>query len=128
MLIFVVNLCETQHFKINNKSPKANSRKFFLENQPLVLRPFQEVLGNPCRLLLTWFSPWTCPASEMDVHTEMTRVRTFSCSGEFRGGGRRGGGGADAPLQGFHPLPTQRVPPLMLFHKSIFGRTTLRFF
>ena len=32
------------------------------------------------------------------------------------------------PLQGFDPLPTQRGPPLVLFKKSILGRTTLQFF
>ena len=31
-----------------------------------------------------------------------------------------GEGGADAPSQGFDPLPTQRVPPLVLFKKLIF--------
>ena len=40
--------------------------------------------------------------------------------GGFRGGG---GGGGDAPPQGFDPLPTQRVPPLVLFKKSIFCAT-----
>ena len=46
-----------------------------------------------------------------------------------RGGFRGGGGGGDAPPpQGFDPLPTQRVPPLILFQKSIFGRPTLKFF
>ena len=39
-----------------------------------------------------------------------------------------GAGGADAPPQGFDPLPTQRVPPLILFQKSIFARPTLKFF
>ena len=33
----------------------------------------------------------------------------------------RGGAGADASLQGFDPLPTQRVPPLYYFEKFIFG-------
>ena len=43
-------------------------------------------------------------------------------SGADLGGGR----GADAPPpQGFDTLPTQRVPPLILFQKSIFGRPTL---
>ena len=32
------------------------------------------------------------------------------------------------PPQGFDPLPTQRVPPLILFQKFIFGRPTLKFF
>ena len=49
-----------------------------------------------------------------------------------RGGFRGGGGGREAdappPPQGFDPLPTQRVPPLILFLKSIFGRPTLKFF
>ena len=46
-----------------------------------------------------------------------------------RGGFRGGRGGADAPSpQGFDPLPTQRVPPLILFQKSIFGGSTLKFF
>ena len=49
-----------------------------------------------------------------------------------RGGFRGGGGGAGGrPLpspQGFDPLPTQRVPPLILFKKSIFGPPTLKFF
>ena len=49
------------------------------------------------------------------------------CRGGFRGGAG-GGGGADAPPQGFDPLPTQRVPPLMLFQKSLFGQPTLKFF
>ena len=43
-------------------------------------------------------------------------------------GGFRGGGGRSPPPQGFDPLPTQRVPPLILFKKSIFGRPTLKFF
>ena len=30
--------------------------------------------------------------------------------------------------KGFDHLPTQRVPPLVLFKKSIFGRPTLKFF
>ena len=30
--------------------------------------------------------------------------------------------------QGFDHLPTQRVPPLVLFKKSIFGRPTLKCF
>ena len=43
----------------------------------------------------------------------------------IRGGFR---GGALTPLQGFDPLPTQRVPPLVLFKKSIFGLQTLKLF
>ena len=47
-----------------------------------------------------------------------------------RGGG--GGGGWTPPppfsSQGFDTLPTQRVPPLVLFKKSTFGRLTLKFF
>ena len=43
-------------------------------------------------------------------------------------GGGGGGGGGRPPPQGFEPLPTQRVPPLALFKKSIFGRPTLKFF
>ena len=35
---------------------------------------------------------------------------------------------APSPPQGFDPLPTQRVPPLILFQKSSFGRPTLNFF
>ena len=38
------------------------------------------------------------------------------------------GGGRAPPPQGFDPLPTQRVPPLVLFKKSNFGRPTLKFF
>ena len=39
------------------------------------------------------------------------------------GGGGGGGEGVDTlfSLQEFDPLPTQRVPPLVLFKKSIFG-------
>ena len=47
---------------------------------------------------------------------------------DLGGGGGGGGGGADASPQGFDPLPTQRVPPLILFQKSIFGGPTLKFF
>ena len=45
-------------------------------------------------------------------------------------GGAGGGGGVGRlPFpQGFEPLPTQRVPPLVLFKKTIFGRLTLKFF
>ena len=32
-----------------------------------------------------------------------------------------------ASSQGFDPLPTQKVPPLVLFKKSIFGRPTLKY-
>ena len=49
---------------------------------------------------------------------------SFGISGGFRGGG----GGRPPPPQGFDPLPTQRVPPLVLFKKSIFGRPTFKFF
>ena len=42
------------------------------------------------------------------------------------GGGAKGG--LRPPPQGFDPLPTQRVPPLVPFQKSIFGRPTLKFF
>ena len=45
-----------------------------------------------------------------------------------RGGFRGGGGRTPPPPQGFDLLPTQRVPPLTLFQKSIFGRLTLKFF
>ena len=42
---------------------------------------------------------------------------------DLEGGGvGGGGGGAEAFLQRFDPLPTQRVPSLVLFKKSIFGR------
>ena len=38
-------------------------------------------------------------------------------------------GGRTLPLpQGFDPPPTQRVNPLILFQKSIFGRPTLKLF
>ena len=45
------------------------------------------------------------------------------------GGGGRGGGRTPpfSPPQGFDPVPTQRVPPLVLFKISIFGRPTLKF-
>ena len=59
----------------------------------------------------------------------MRQRNSIKYSGADLGGGGGGGGGADAPLpQGFDPLPTQRVPPLILFQKSIFGRPTLKFF
>ena len=45
----------------------------------------------------------------------------------FRGGGV-GWRWAIAFPQGFDPLPTQIVPHLILFNKSIFGRATLKFF
>ena len=38
-----------------------------------------------------------------------------------------GGGGGRPFLQGFDPMPTQRVPPLVLFKKSIFGDGPLNF-
>ena len=39
------------------------------------------------------------------------------------------GAGADASFpQGFDPLPTQRVPPLVFSKESVFGRPTLKFF
>ena len=51
-------------------------------------------------------------------------------SGADLGGGRGGGRPPPPPPlpQGFEPLPTQRVPPLVLFKKSIFGRPTLKIF
>ena len=43
--------------------------------------------------------------------------------------GRGGGWGCGRPFsQGFDPLPTQSVPPLILFQKSSFGRPTLKLF
>ena len=44
----------------------------------------------------------------------------------LRPGADLGGAGCGGRLlpQGFDPLPTQRVPPLILFQKSIFGRPT----
>ena len=42
--------------------------------------------------------------------------------------GWAGGGFRMPPAQRFDPLPTQRVPPLVLFKKSIFGRLTLKVF
>ena len=44
------------------------------------------------------------------------------------GGGGGGGGGRPPFSQGFDTLPTQRVPPLVLFKKSTFGRPNLKFF
>ena len=49
---------------------------------------------------------------------------SFSAEQKTRGGFKEGRGG----FQGFYPLPTQRVPPLELFQKSIFGRPTLKIF
>ena len=48
--------------------------------------------------------------------------------GRIWGGGADlgGGGGRKPPSQGFDPLPTLRVPPLVLFKKSIFGQPTLK--
>ena len=48
---------------------------------------------------------------------------------DFRSGADLGGGRglADASSQGFDPMPTQRVPPLLLFKKSIFGDGPLNF-
>ena len=61
--------------------------------------------------------------------------KNWTDSGEDLGGGGGGGGGGgvggvDAPPlpQGFEPLPTQMVPPVVLFKKSVFGRPTLKFF
>ena len=55
---------------------------------------------------------------------EVGEIPPYASSGADLGGA----GGADAPPQGFDPLPTQRVPPLILFQKSIFCRPTLKFF
>ena len=53
--------------------------------------------------------------------------QTVWTGADLEGGG--GGGKRTPPLpHGFDPLPTQRVPPLILFQKSIFGRPTLKFF
>ena len=52
-------------------------------------------------------------------------VSEYFDSGADLGGG---GVGRPPPPQGFDILPTQRVPPLILFQKSIFGRPTLKFF
>ena len=51
----------------------------------------------------------------------------FGRRGGFRGEGR-GGWGRTPSLQGFEPLPTQRVPPLVLFKKSIFAYRSQKFF
>ena len=50
--------------------------------------------------------------------------------GGFWGGGAGGGGGGGrTPFsQGFDPLPTQRVPPLILFQKSLFWPTDPKIF
>ena len=62
-------------------------------------------------------------------HEETNREATKDENkAELTRGGFRGGGGRTPPSpQGFDPLPTRRVPPLILFQKSIFGRPTLKF-
>ena len=70
------------------------------------------------------FNPGTWFRGEKPYHQQQSM--NFEDSNHIRGGFR--GGGADAPPQGFDPLPTQRVPPLILFQKSLFGRPTLKFF
>ena len=68
-----------------------------------------------------------------DKHEQTNdRLIKIVSRGGFGGGGGGGGGGAGgrtpSPPQGFEPLRTQRVHPLVLFKKSIFGRPTLKFF
>ena len=56
---------------------------------------------------------------------EVSSTEQYEAGADLGGGGA---GGRTPPLQGFDPLPTQRVPPLILFQKSFFGRPTLKFF
>ena len=61
--------------------------------------------------------------------TQLNSMEESAYNAMFRGGFRGGGGRTPPPSpQGFDPLPTQRVPPLILFQKSIFGGSTLKFF
>ena len=48
--------------------------------------------------------------------------------GRIKGGGEGAGRGEQPPSQGFDPLLTQIVPPLVLLKKFIFGQPTLKFF
>ena len=64
--------------------------------------------------------------AESDFDVSVNVKAQYKSAGADLGGG--GGGGRTPTPQGFDPLPTQRVPPLILFQKSIFGRPTLNFF
>ena len=55
----------------------------------------------------------------LEIHIVSSLRKSVLLAGADLGGGRP---------QGFDSLPTQRVPPLILFQKSIFGRPTLKFF
>ena len=48
--------------------------------------------------------------------------------GGFRGGGGKGGVARTPPSSGIRPPADPKVPPLILFQISIFGRPTLKFF
>ena len=60
-----------------------------------------------------------------EFFSQINYMQTVKVTGADLG---KAGGGADAPPQGFDPLPTQMVPILVLFQKSIFGRPNLKFF
>ena len=75
-------------------------------------------------LIKTQFFSYTkCPLAHLSSSSEPVH---FPCS---IAGADLGGGGGRTPFpQGIDPLPTQRVPPLILFKKSIFGRPTIKIF
>ena len=82
---------------------------------------------NMCLLLLKKFSAPILLLLEplVDFKKNRCKIGCLVCRADLGGGGVCG---RSNPPQGFDPLPTQRVPSLKLFQKSIFGRPTLKFF
>ena len=70
---------------------------------------------------------WAVFAHALASLVKLRHMSTLLNTGADLGGGRGGRTPPPPPPQGFEPLPTQRVPPLVLFKKSIFGRPTLNF-
>ena len=95
---------------------------------------------NYCDLTRGGFRGWG-DTDTWDICTTYTKLPTkpifFRTSPFLQGypvtvqvatsGFREGGERFPSP-HGFDPLPTQRVPPMVLFKKSIFGRPTQKFF
>ena len=69
-------------------------------------------------------SPFIGPFEDEIMQWDVTLVRSIMSS---RDGFTEGAGDA-SHSQGFEPMPTQKVPPLVLVKKSIFGRPTVKLF
>ena len=76
-------------------------------------------------IIVSYNSPSVCTKKKIHTFFKRKPLTTGADLGEGGGGGGRG----QTPFtQGFDPVPTQRVPPLILFKKSIFGQPTLKIF